>query len=356
MQHQLEDAPMRRRQKRSSRTRRLDDAAFVVTDSAAPRLALENAMTPEPSAVQRRGCGQAGRLVGPGATRFVQVALPCETMVAGFQTDALARPAACRGRGLDGSGCLPKLGQTRRRNKEHQRQHRAGRQLRRNVAHGRQSPDPLADVVHPAISEITEISVWANAMNLTPLQSEFVLHFGEMGSRWGINRTVGQIYAVLFLSPEPLNAEDIVERLGVSRSNVSMGLKELQAWRLVRLRHIHGDRRDYFTTPNDLWEIVRTLVEERKKREIDPTLTKLRELEMARAAGDQDAHAYAQITALREMIELLTGWYDEMSRLETERLKQLLAMGARITKIVGLAGKVVPLGRGKSDHAEDERA
>lgn len=193
-------------------------------------------------------------------------------------------------------------------------------------------------------------------MNLTPLQSEFVLHFGEMGSRWGINRTVGQIYAVLFLSPEPLNAEDIVERLGVSRSNVSMGLKELQAWRLVRLRHIHGDRRDYFTTPNDLWEIVRTLVEERKKREIDPTLTKLRELEMARAAGDQDAHAYAQITALREMIELLTGWYDEMSRLETERLKQLLAMGARITKIVGLAGKVVPLGRGKSDHAEDERA
>lgn len=184
-------------------------------------------------------------------------------------------------------------------------------------------------------------------MNLSPLQAEFVLHFGEMGSRWGINRTVGQIYAVLFLSPDPLNAEDIVDRLGVSRSNVSMGLKELQAWRLVRLRHLPGDRRDHFTTPDDLWEIVRTLVEERKKREIDPTLTKLRELEMQQAASGPDAHAYAQITSLREMIELLTGWYDEMSRLETERLKQLLALGSRINKLIGAAGAVVSLPRRK---------
>lgn len=193
-------------------------------------------------------------------------------------------------------------------------------------------------------------------MNLSSLQSEFVLHFGEMGSRWGINRTVGQIYAVLFLSAEPLNAEDIVDRLGVSRSNVSMGLKELQAWRLVRLRHLPGDRRDHFTTPDDLWEIVRTLVEERKKREIDPTLTKLRELEMQRPDGGQDAHAYAQIAALRETIELLTSWYDEMSRLETDRLKQLLAMGAKITKIVGLAEKVVPMRRRARRKTSDERA
>jgi DNA-binding transcriptional regulator GbsR (MarR family) len=97
-----------------------------------------------------------------------------------------------------------------------------------------------------------------------------VLHFGEMGSRWGINRTVGQIYALLYLSKEPLNAEDIVDRLGVSRSNVSMGLKELQAWNLVRLQHKPSDRRDYFSTPDDIWQIVRTLVEERKKREIEP--------------------------------------------------------------------------------------
>lgn len=187
-----------------------------------------------------------------------------------------------------------------------------------------------------------------SAMNLSPLQAEFVLHFGEMGSRWGINRTVGQIYAVLFLSPEPLNAEDIVDRLGVSRSNVSVGLKELQAWRLVRLRHLPGNRRDHFTTPDDLWEIVRTLVEERKKREIDPTLTKLRELELQEAGAGQDPYAYAQIKALRELIELLTGWYDEMSRLETERLKQILAFGARINKLIGVAGAAVSLPRRKS--------
>lgn len=117
-------------------------------------------------------------------------------------------------------------------------------------------------------------------MQLPPLVQTFVLHFGEMGSRWGISRTVGQIYAVLFVSVRPLNADEIVERLGVSRSNVSMGLKELQVWNLVRLQHMPGDRRDYFTTPEDLWQIVRTLVEERKKREIDPTLTLLREILM----------------------------------------------------------------------------
>ena len=89
-------------------------------------------------------------------------------------------------------------------------------------------------------------------MPLTPLHQEFVLHFGEMGSRWGINRTVGQIYALLFISSEPLNAETITDALGISRSNTSMGLKELQGWNLVRLKHLPGDRRDYFTTPDDL--------------------------------------------------------------------------------------------------------
>ena len=114
-------------------------------------------------------------------------------------------------------------------------------------------------------------------MNLPPLVQTFVLHFGEMGSRWGVNRTVGQIYALLFVAPQPLNADDIVEALGVSRSNVSMGLKELQAWNLVRLQHKPNDRRDYYSAPEDIWQIVRTLVEERKKREIDPTLSMLRE-------------------------------------------------------------------------------
>src|SRR4249920_1088614 len=108
-------------------------------------------------------------------------------------------------------------------------------------------------------------------MNLPPLTQSFVLHFGEMGSRWGINRTVGQIYALIFVAPAPLNADDIAEKLEFSRSNVSMGLKELQAWRLVKLRHIAGDRREYFDAPSDAWEIFRTLAEERRRREIEPT-------------------------------------------------------------------------------------
>ena len=165
-------------------------------------------------------------------------------------------------------------------------------------------------------------------MTLTPLQQDFVLHFGEMGSRWGINRTVGQIYALLFISADPLNADQITSGLGISRSNTSMGLKELQTWNLVRLRHIQGERKDHFTTPDDLWEIVRILVEERKKREIDPTLTKLRELEMNGPMGDD--YAEARISELRELIEMLTGFYDEMEKLETDRLIQLLTLGNKL--------------------------
>lgn len=182
-------------------------------------------------------------------------------------------------------------------------------------------------------------------MNLPPLQEEFVLHFGEMGSRWGINRTVGQIYALLFVSERPLNAEEIAESLGFSRSNVSMGLKELQAWTLVRLKHFPGDRREYFTTPTDLWEIVRILVEQRKRREIDPTLSKLRELQMSRDKLDGDDYATERIAELTEMIELLTGWYDDMNGLETDRLVQLLSLGARVTDLMTKAGNVLPLRR-----------
>ena len=188
-------------------------------------------------------------------------------------------------------------------------------------------------------------------MNLSSLEQDFVLHFGEMGSRWGINRTVGQIYALLFLSEHPLNAEQIVHKLGFSRSNVSMGLKELQSWNLVHLKHLPDDRRDYFTTPDDLWAIVRTLIAERKKREIDPTLTKLRTLEMESSATDADAHALHKIAELRQLIELLTGWYDDMNRLETDRLVQLLALGSKLQKFVSKAEIIVPLGLRSKDAA-----
>ncbi|MBW8317180.1 MAG: GbsR/MarR family transcriptional regulator, partial [Hydrogenophaga sp.] len=113
--------------------------------------------------------------------------------------------------------------------------------------------------------------------HLPPLNREFVAHFGEMGSKWGINRTVGQIYALIFISPRALNADEIAEQLEFSRSNVSMGLKELQSWRLVRLRHQPGDRRDFYAAPEDVWAIFKTLAEERQRREVDPTLSMLRD-------------------------------------------------------------------------------
>ena len=177
-------------------------------------------------------------------------------------------------------------------------------------------------------------------MKLSPLHQEFVLHFGEMGSRWGINRTVGQIYALLFLSADALNADQITEALGISRSNTSMGLKELQAWRLVRLKHVPDDRKDHFTTPDDLWEIVRILIEERKKREIDPTLTKLRSLEMQGPAGDD--YSEARISELREMIEMMTGFYEDMARLETEKLVRLMTFGSRIAGLIDTVGGYLP--------------
>lgn len=180
-------------------------------------------------------------------------------------------------------------------------------------------------------------------MNLSPLLQSFVLHFGEMGSRWGINRTVGQIYALLFAASEPLNADQIMEKLGFSRSNVSMGLKELQTWNLVRLVHKPGDRRDYFTTPDDIWAIVRTLAEERKKREVDPTLSMLRELLMQTPANADESHAQNRMREMHDLIELLTRWYGDVQGLDTDRLVMLLSLGARVQKILEIKDKLTTL-------------
>ena len=184
-------------------------------------------------------------------------------------------------------------------------------------------------------------------VNLPPLLETFVLHFGEMGGRWGVNRTVGQIYALLFLSQRPLNAEDIVEGLGVSRSNVSMGLKELEAWRLVKKRHLPGDRRDHFETPGDVWTILRTLAEERRKREIDPTLSMLREVLMDTPTSPEERHAQGRMREMHDMIELLTGWSDDVARLPDAELVQLLKLGARVSKLLELKGRFTVVGGGR---------
>jgi DNA-binding transcriptional regulator GbsR (MarR family) len=180
-------------------------------------------------------------------------------------------------------------------------------------------------------------------MDLPPLVQSAVLHFGEMGSRWGINRTVGQIYALLFLTAEPLKADDIACKLGFSRSNVSMGLKELQAWNLIRLKHLPGDRRDYFTTPDDIWTILRTLVAERKKREVDPTLTMLRETLMQAPATAEERHAQEQLRQMHALIELLTGWYGDIEKLDNGRLIQLLTLGAKVQTVLDLKDRLTTL-------------
>ncbi|MEY3124096.1 MAG: hypothetical protein RLZZ573_616 [Pseudomonadota bacterium] len=177
-------------------------------------------------------------------------------------------------------------------------------------------------------------------MNLAPLTQRFVIHFGEMGSRWGINRTVGQIYALLYVSPKPLNADEVGESLGFSRSNVSMGLKELQSWNLVRLIHQPNDRREYFQAPEDVWVIFRTLAAERRKREIDPTLSMLRDALMEQPSVTQDIHAQARMKQMHEFIELMTDWLDDVQKMDSATLASLMKMGSKVQKLLEIKDRV----------------
>ncbi len=177
---------------------------------------------------------------------------------------------------------------------------------------------------------------------LSPLVQSFVSHFGEMGSRWGINRTVGQIYALIFVSRDPLNADDIAEALQFSRSNVSMGLKELQAWRLVSLRHLSGDRREYFDAPADAWEIFRTLAEERRRREIEPTLSMLRSALLQHADTEEDRIAQERMRGMHDLIELMTNWFEDVQRMDQKTLAQLMKMGSKVQRLLEVTGKLKP--------------
>jgi len=191
-------------------------------------------------------------------------------------------------------------------------------------------------------------------MQLLPLVQTFVLHFGEMGSRWGVNRTVGQIYALLFLSDRPLNADEIAEALGMSRSNVSMGLKELEAWRLVRKRHLPGDRREYIETPDDIWQILRTLAEERRRREIDPTLSLLRDILLEAPGSAEERHAQAKMREMHDLIELLTGWADDVEKLDNASLARLLALGRGVSRVLDFKSKVNVFSGKKKRGRDDE--
>jgi DNA-binding transcriptional regulator GbsR (MarR family) len=182
---------------------------------------------------------------------------------------------------------------------------------------------------------------------LSPLVQDFVSHFGEMGSRWGINRTVGQIYALIFVAVEPLNADQIAEQLEFSRSNVSMGLKELQSWRLVHLRHIAGDRREYFEAPSDPWEIFRTLAEERRRREIEPTLSMLRNALLEKPTSEADRVALERMQGMHSLIELMTTWFDDVQKMDRDTLARLMKLGQKVQNVLQFTGrrKASPVGR-----------
>ena len=180
--------------------------------------------------------------------------------------------------------------------------------------------------------------------HLSPLVRSFVSHFGEMGSRWGINRTVGQIYALIFVSPRPLSADEIAQSLEFSRSNVSMGLKELQAWRLVNLRHVAGDRREYFDAPTDAWDIFRTLAEERRRREIEPTLSMLRNALLETPSNEEDRIAQDRMKSMHDLIELMTTWFDDVQRMDQKTLAQLMKMGSKVQRFLEFTGKTPVIG------------
>ena len=172
-------------------------------------------------------------------------------------------------------------------------------------------------------------------MDLSPTLSRFVLHWGEMGTRWGVNRTVAQIHALLYISGRPMHAEEIADTLGVARSNVSTSIRELQGWNLVKLVHLAGDRRDHFETSTQVWELLRTIVRERQRREIAPTIDVLRELLADPALSKDPADARTRLRETLELLETLTVWSDEMLRLDTTTLTKVLKLGAKIKKLLG---------------------
>lgn len=166
----------------------------------------------------------------------------------------------------------------------------------------------------------------------------FVLHWGEMGARWGVNRTVAQIHALLFLTPKPLPAEVIAEQLGVARSNVSNSLHELQGWGIVRLVHVMGDRRDHFESLKDVWEMFQIILDERRKREVDPTLGTLRHLvKVTEKLGSAEAYTHERLAEMLEFFETMTSWYSQIRRLPTGAVVKFVKTGDKIRKVLGIA-------------------
>jgi DNA-binding transcriptional regulator GbsR (MarR family) len=172
-------------------------------------------------------------------------------------------------------------------------------------------------------------------MNLSPAVEKYVLHWGEMGTRWGTNRTVAQIQALLYLSPRPLRADEIVDSLSIARSNVSTSVRELQSYGLVKMTHMLGDRRDYFESPSDVWELFRVIIEQRKQRELNPTLSMLRTCAVEVADDKEtDEITKERIRNMLEFVETTNDWYEQIQEIPTSTLKKIMKLGAKITGLL----------------------
>jgi DNA-binding transcriptional regulator GbsR (MarR family) len=177
-------------------------------------------------------------------------------------------------------------------------------------------------------------------MPLSPVEQKFVLHWGEMGTRWGINRTVAQVHALLFLSPKPLHAEEIANTLAVARSNVSNSLRELQGWGVIRVTHILGDRRDHFESVKDVWEIFRIVAEERKRREIDPTLRVIQEcVGELKKAGAGSVYTHERLEEMLAFLATTSGLFDELVHIPTGTLRGMARLRGKLKLLFGTGKK-----------------
>ena len=194
----------------------------------------------------------------------------------------------------------------------------------------------IADLTAPLLSDISVLTERIDMGILDhPDAKAFILHWGEMGTYWGVNRSVAQVHALLYLSDRPLDAETIVETLGLARSNVSTGLKELQSYAIVRRVHVEGDRRDHFVAETDLWEMLMRISAERKRREIDPTIELLAELtERLKADPTAPAQLRERVTRMHEFIATLANWYEQVRTLPKPTLVTLMKLGSRVARFI----------------------
>jgi len=181
-------------------------------------------------------------------------------------------------------------------------------------------------------------------MRISPKIETFVMHCGEMGSRWGFNRTVGQMVGLLIVSDRPLTANELAETLNISRGNVSMGIKELQSWRLIKTKHIPGDRKDYYEPDGSIWDLATRVFEERRKREMDPTLSMLRSVIIEQPANEQEQYAQDKMTEIHDLLESITLWAGELQSMSPDKLKTLMRLGAGVGKVLDMKDKFLKSG------------